>query len=108
MVNMNDQQFFILFAKGVTFISYLMFLALFLTISAALIFEPPIWLMSVPGFHSEWLVLSILTAFTFINLMFVPICVMLAKYDGMERYRRDLNAHKSEEYQLRFIESQKE
>ena len=86
----RDQHFFIAFAKMATLLTYMFFHVIWMAIILLMIFEPPTWLTAITHSPTPWLILSLMLGFVFINFLFIPIAISLARHEGMEVHRRQL------------------
>ena len=79
---MKYQLIFIAFAKLMTFVSYISFLVLFASLNIFLLQNPPEWLTNLTHQPSDWILTAAIGEFVLINLIFIPICISLARFDS--------------------------
>ena len=86
----RDQAFLITFAKLAAIFTYIMFHGFLVGMTVLTIVEPPAWLEVTTHSPASWAILAFMFGLVFINFMFIPIAISLAKHEAMETQRKQL------------------
>ena len=86
----RDQFFLITFAKSSALITYIMFHTCLMAITVMVIVEPPAWLEAITYSPASWALPAFIFGLIFINFMFIPIAISLAKHEAIEVQRKQL------------------
>lgn len=103
----TDRYLFIMFAKCMTFATYVMISLLIFVFAVDFANSSPEWLAGLHVHSTSAAVYFALLSLCIVNIIFIPFAIAIANHETLQGQRRDFNASRAEELQLQFIANQK-